>query len=162
MCGRSETDRSEACTRRRGAARGIERQHFKLHSVLHEQRFRFCPSLAPRRSSRLGFSSHQSWFSIVRKNVPTLRTLTELVRARSVPRREPRSAAVTSSVQTVARVRGSCDARSPERASEAAYRVRERQRRRARSARAAWRGERRGERPAESERIWAPGEHHAF
>ena len=38
MRGRSETSsRSEACTRRRGAARQIERQHFKLHIVLQEE-----------------------------------------------------------------------------------------------------------------------------
>ena len=40
--------------------------------------------------------------------------------------RSHEAAAVECSVQTAARVRGSCDARSPERASEEAHRVRER------------------------------------
>ena len=48
MRGRSETSsRSEACTRRRGAARQIERQHFKLHIVLRTGRdFVFSRSLS--------------------------------------------------------------------------------------------------------------------
>ena len=73
-----------------------------------------------------------------------------------LPTRSHEAAAVECSVQTAARVRGSCDARSPSAPRKRHTESASAERRRAKSAHAAWRGERRGERPTESERIWAP------
>lgn len=157
MRGRSETSsRSEACTRRRGAARQIERQHFKLHIVLQEEiSFFHVLSLSRRRENPVRVRRRR----VLSSNMISRQDSCETTRTRCLicSRLEATKPLLSSAPFKLLRTSAVRATRGPpsaprKRHTESASA----ERRRAKSAHAAWRGERRGERPAESERIWAP------
>ena len=137
--------------------RGIERRHFKTHTVLRRVRISFsCAALRALSGSCWGDVTCDAACSTasapgVRGSPPAQTwpaqatsepSMTRPPRAtrvssfppcprhldlyRTTPRLEQQCSVQQCAVQTAARVRGSCDARFAERASEEAHRVRER------------------------------------